>query len=137
MIISQYDSIYNTKDTDIELSFFLEGVRTGKWQDIVLQVRATKDKDERDKKKKSAPLVTVSGSFSARKDEALRAGIVIFMYNQKKAMPTMEVMYQEYGISMAAADVGGQTWVRFAPHIYNTPKEIDTALQAMKQIFTA
>jgi hypothetical protein len=73
MIISQYDSIYNTKDTDIELSFFLEGVRTGKWQDIVLQVRATKDKDERDKKKKSAPLVTVSGSFSARKDEALRA----------------------------------------------------------------
>ena len=73
MIISQYDSIYNTKDTDIELAAFLEGVRTGKWQDIVLQVRATADKDERDKKKKSAPLVTVSGSFSARKDEALRA----------------------------------------------------------------
>jgi len=73
MIISQYDSIYNTKDTDIELAAFIEGVRTGKWQDIVLQVRATKDKDERDKKKKSAPLVTVSGSFSARKDEALRA----------------------------------------------------------------
>jgi hypothetical protein len=73
MIISQYDSIYNTKDTDIELAAFIEGVRTGKWQDIVLQVRATADKDERDKKKKSAPLVTVSGSFSARKDEALRA----------------------------------------------------------------
>ena len=73
MIISQYDSIYNTKDTDIELASFIEGVRTGKWQDIVLQVRATPDKDERDKKKKSAPLVTVSGSFSARKDEALRA----------------------------------------------------------------
>ena len=73
MIISQYDSIYNTKDTDIELASFLESVRTGKWQDIVLQVRATADKDERDKKKKSAPLVTVSGSFSARKDEALRA----------------------------------------------------------------
>lgn len=73
MIISQYDSIYNTKDTDIELAAFIEGVRTGKWQDIVLQVRATPDKDERDKKKKSAPLVTVSGSFSARKDEALRA----------------------------------------------------------------
>jgi hypothetical protein len=73
MIISQYDSIYNTKDTDIELAAFIEGVRTGKWQDIVLQVRATADKDERDKKKKSAPLVTVSGSFSARKDEAIRA----------------------------------------------------------------
>jgi hypothetical protein len=38
-----------------------------------LQVRATPDKEERDKKKKSAPLVTVSGSFSARKDDAIRA----------------------------------------------------------------
>lgn len=51
----------------------MEGVRTGKWQDIVLQVRATPDKDERDKKKKSAPLVTVSGQFTDRKDEALTA----------------------------------------------------------------
>ena len=50
----------------------MEGVRTGKWQDIVLQVRACKDKAERDKLKKSAPLVTVSGSFSARKDDALK-----------------------------------------------------------------
>ncbi len=51
----------------------MEGVRTGKWQDIVLQVRATPDKEERDKKKKSAPLVTVSGQFTDRKDEALTA----------------------------------------------------------------
>jgi predicted P-loop ATPase len=50
----------------------LEGVRTGKWQDIVLQVRATPDKAERDKLKKSAPLVTVSGQFSDRKDDALK-----------------------------------------------------------------
>ena len=50
----------------------MEGVRTGKWQDIVLQVRACKDKAEREKFKKSAPLVTVSGSFSARKDDALK-----------------------------------------------------------------
>lgn len=51
----------------------MEGVRTGKWQDIVLQVRSTPDKAERDKLKKTAPLVTVSGSFSARKDDAIRA----------------------------------------------------------------
>jgi predicted P-loop ATPase len=38
-----------------------------------LQVRATPDKEERDKKKKTAPLVTISGSFSARKDDAIRA----------------------------------------------------------------
>jgi predicted P-loop ATPase len=38
-----------------------------------LQVRSTPDKAERDKLKKTAPLVTVSGSFSARKDDAIRA----------------------------------------------------------------
>jgi predicted P-loop ATPase len=73
MLISQYKNIYDSQDIDIELSSFLEGVRTGKWQDIVLQVRATPDKAERDKLKKTAPLVTVSGSFSARKDDAIRA----------------------------------------------------------------
>jgi hypothetical protein len=73
MLISQYKNIYDNQDIDIELSSFLEGVRTGKWQDIVLQVRSTPDKAERDKLKKSAPLVTISGSFSARKDDAIRA----------------------------------------------------------------
>ncbi len=38
-----------------------------------MQVRATADKAERDKLKKTAPLVTISGSFSARKDDAIRA----------------------------------------------------------------
>ncbi len=38
-----------------------------------MQVRSTPDKAERDKLKKSAPLVTISGSFSARKDDAIRA----------------------------------------------------------------
>ena len=72
MLISHYSSIYTKHADSVELSAFLEGVRTGKWQDIVLQVRACKDKSERDKLKKSAPLVTVSGSFSDRKDDALK-----------------------------------------------------------------
>jgi predicted P-loop ATPase len=72
-MISQYSNIYDKQDTDIELTSFLEGVRSGKWQDIVLDVRASATKEIKDKKKKSAPLVTVSGSFSDRKDEALRA----------------------------------------------------------------
>ena len=38
-----------------------------------MQVRSTPEKAERDKLKKTAPLVTVSGSFSARKDDAIRA----------------------------------------------------------------
>ena len=72
MLISHYKSIYTRQADDVELSAFLEGVRTGKWQDIVIQVRLTEDKAERDKLKKSAPLVTVSGQFSDRKDDALK-----------------------------------------------------------------
>jgi predicted P-loop ATPase len=73
MLISHYKNIYDKQDVDIDIQGFLENIRTGKWQDIVLDVRSCENKEERDKKKKSAPLVTVSGSFSDRKDEALRA----------------------------------------------------------------
>jgi predicted P-loop ATPase len=73
MLISHYKNIYDKQDANIDIQGFLENIRTGKWQDIVLEVRSCSDKVERDKKKKSAPLVTVSGLFSDRKDEALIA----------------------------------------------------------------
>lgn len=66
----------------------------------------------------------------------LRAGIVIFMISGIKAMPAMKIMYQDYGISMAAADSGDQTWIRFAPHIYNSTDDIDTAVKAVKHILS-
>ena len=73
MQISYYKNIKDNQDVDIEISSFLEGVRSGRWQDIVLETRAAPTKEIRDLKKKTAPLVTVSGSFTARKDEALRS----------------------------------------------------------------
>jgi len=72
MLISHYKNIHDSQDTDIELASFLEGVQSGKWQDIVFDVRNAPTKEIKDLKKKTAPLVTVSGSFSARKDDALR-----------------------------------------------------------------
>jgi predicted P-loop ATPase len=73
MQISYYKNIKDDQDVDIEISSFLEGVRSGRWQDIVLDIRAAPNKEIRDLKKKTAPLVTVSGSFAARKDDAIRA----------------------------------------------------------------
>lgn len=64
----------------------------------------------------------------------LRAGIVAFLFNGKKALPVMRILYQDYGISAMAADIGKLTLVRFAPHIYNTPHEIDTAIKAVNSI---
>jgi len=72
MLISSYKNIHDSQDTDIELASFLEGVQSGKWQDIVFDVRNAPTKEIKDLKKKTAPLVTISGSFSARKDDAIR-----------------------------------------------------------------
>lgn len=72
MQISYYKNIKDDQDVDIEISSFLEGVRSGRWQDIVLKCRAAPNKEIRDLLKKTAPLVTISGSFAARKDDALR-----------------------------------------------------------------
>jgi predicted P-loop ATPase len=72
MQISYYKNIKDDQDVDIEISSFIEGVRSGRWQDIVLDIRAAPTKEIRDLKKKTAPLVTISGSFAARKDDALR-----------------------------------------------------------------
>jgi hypothetical protein len=72
MLISHYKNIHDTQDTDIEFDNFLEGVRSGRWQDIALEVRNAPTKEIKDIKKKTAPMVTISGSFAARKDDSIR-----------------------------------------------------------------
>jgi len=72
MLISHYKNIHDSQDTDIEFDNFIEGVRSGRWQDIALEVRNAPNKEIKELKKKTAPLVTVSGSFAARKDDAIR-----------------------------------------------------------------
>jgi hypothetical protein len=72
MLISHYKNIHDTQDTDIEFDNFLEGVRSGRWQDIALEVRNAPTKEIKELKKKTAPVVTISGSFAARKDDAIR-----------------------------------------------------------------
>ena len=72
VMISSYQSVIDKNDKDIELLAFLDGVKDGKWQDAVLKVRTIQDKKERNKEKQKCPLVTISGSFKERKDNAIR-----------------------------------------------------------------
>jgi hypothetical protein len=72
MLISSYKNIHDKQDIDIEIDSFLEGVQSGRWQDIALEVRSAPTKEIKDLKKKTAPLVTPSGSFSERKVDCLR-----------------------------------------------------------------
>lgn len=70
--ISIYSSISNTKGTEtIPFDLFLEGIKSGKWQDVVLPIRTIADKKERDAVKKKAPLVTISGKFKERNDNSI------------------------------------------------------------------
>jgi predicted P-loop ATPase len=110
MLISHYKNIHDSQDTDIELASFLEGVQSGKWQDIVFDVRNAPTKEIKDLKKKTAPLVTVSGSFSARKDDALRKHsnfIAIDIDNLDDAAETKKRISQDPFIYAAFLSIGG------------------------------
>ena len=72
MLISSYKNVHDKQDIDIEIDSFLEGVQSGRWQDIALEVRSAPTKEIKDLKKKTAPVVTPSGSFSERKVDGLR-----------------------------------------------------------------
>jgi hypothetical protein len=110
MLISHYKNIHDSQDTDIELESFLEGVQTGKWQDIVFDVRNAPTKEIKDLKKKTAPLVTISGSFSARKDDALRKHsnfIAIDIDNLDDASETKKRLADDSYIYAAFLSIGG------------------------------
>lgn len=68
-LYKHYSYVKSTDETD--LSLFLEDIRNGKWQDIVLPIRAERDEEKRKKLKNKLPAVTVSGLFSERKDACL------------------------------------------------------------------
>jgi hypothetical protein len=70
--ISSYTSVTDKQDKDIEIHDFLRGIKNGTWQDVVLYIRTIKDKKLRSAEKQKCPLVTVSGSFTERKDAAIR-----------------------------------------------------------------
>ena len=110
MLISSYKNIHDSQDTDIELASFLEGVQSGKWQDIVFDVRNAPTKEIKDLKKKTAPLVTISGSFSARKDDAIRQHsgfIAIDIDNLEDAAAVKERIGADHYLYAAFLSIGG------------------------------
>lgn len=71
--ISIFPKISVTTSTDTTpVDLFLDNIRDGKWQDLVLPIRAIKDKEERQRRKKLVPYVTISGIFPERKDNGCK-----------------------------------------------------------------
>lgn len=70
--ISIYSKANDTKSKKtIPIDLFFEGIRDGKWQDIVLPIRTISDKEQRTEAKKIAPAVTIGGLFKERTDSGL------------------------------------------------------------------
>src|SRR5690606_17391421 len=55
----------------LDFSDFLEGIRTGQWQDYIIPVRAEKDKEKIRELKQKIPGVTISGTFEKRRDSEI------------------------------------------------------------------
>lgn len=70
--ISFYKKIWEIKSQDsIPFDIFLDNIKNGTWQDIVIPIRTIKDEEKRAKAKEKAPSVTISGQFSERTDSNL------------------------------------------------------------------
>ncbi len=68
--ISIYSDIKkNTTNQTITINNFLDGVKSGTWQDYVLKIRLIKDDNERKKAKEKMPYVTVSGIFTGKRNK--------------------------------------------------------------------
>ena len=71
--ISFYNRVSNIGSKDImPLDIFLEYIGDGKWEDVTHAIRRCTDKEEKERLKKAAPSVTVSGTFTERTDNGLQ-----------------------------------------------------------------
>jgi hypothetical protein len=72
ILLSHYENIWDVSSTNfIELYDYLEKVRNGTWQDIVLPIRAIADKKKRNEEKAKLPNITISGLFNPRENEKI------------------------------------------------------------------
>ncbi len=69
-LLSFYDRINHVNSKEVlPYDLLLHGIKDGKWQDLVLRIRTTKDKKMRDQlKQELLPSVTISGKFEKRYD---------------------------------------------------------------------
>lgn len=109
-LISSYRNVTDKQDSDVDLIEFLSGVKSGQWQDLVIPLRAISDKKERSKAKQKCPLVTISGSFSERKDAAIRKHsgfIAIDLDNVDNPEATKQIISNDPYVFAAFTSISG------------------------------
>lgn len=74
MQIALYKNAKSTSsENNIHVVDFFQDIRDGKWQDLVIPIRAEPDKAKRRTLKEKLPAVTLSGIFAERKDSGIKS----------------------------------------------------------------
>lgn len=72
--INIFKDAYNTDPIEtMSIDTFLDGIKLGRWKEQVETVRTCTDKESRDNAKRSVPSVTVSGTFTKRRQSDMIA----------------------------------------------------------------
>lgn len=85
--VSTYERYYNTDAPhDVNYKTILRYVKEGRWSDLVQKVRKEKDEEKRKELKKGLPATSFSGTFTARKNEALvnHSGLICLDFDKVK-----------------------------------------------------
>jgi len=109
-LISSYTSVIDKTAKDVDFINFINGIKSGTWQDQVLQVRTILDKKLRADAKQKCPLVTVSGSFIERKDSSIRLHsgfIAIDLDNVENVNATKDILSKDNYVFSAFTSISG------------------------------
>jgi predicted P-loop ATPase len=95
---------------DIPFDIFLDNIKEGAWQDMVLPIRAIADKAKRDEAKKRVPYVTISGKFRERTDAGLitHSGFIGIDIDDVDPEEVKSIICPDHYIYAAFTSIGGR-----------------------------
>jgi hypothetical protein len=128
--ISAFKNARSTEPTQVALGAFL---RSTKYKDTILAIRAETDKTRRDEMKKNLPAATISGTFDRREVAGLRMynGLVCMDFDAKENQShtperMKEILSGIAEVAFAATSVGGQGVYAIVPTNNPNPQDHPT-----------
>ena len=67
-------------------------------------------------------------------DPRLSAGVVKFRLEKRATKPAYDALWDRHRLAIAMTPSGDAEGLRFSPHIYNSPEEIDRAVAAVREL---
>jgi predicted P-loop ATPase len=113
MNISIYKNIHDSKSQErIPLDIFLENIKNGYWQDLVLPIRVKNNEDEIKQAKSQVPYVTISGVFGEtrnRENLKIHSGFIAMDIDKlgNEVNGTLQLLQQDVYCYSAFTSISG------------------------------